>query len=133
MRKFPLRPPPWGGLTEPLFEKYYKDHKDEMLNEVKQSWDFKNILIQDLIAHKEYLDDVLPRIALFKIGAKEIMEDKSGINDVAAGNRDETEDMKVRAELMKNAVHMKDMDVDELPEEYKDYVKYRHLLIISIT
>ena len=94
-----------------------------MLNEVKQSWDFKNTLIQDLIAHKEYLDDVLPRIALFKIGAKEIMEDKSGINDVAAGNRDETEDMKVRAELMKNAVHMKDMDVDELPEEYKDYVK----------
>jgi TRAP-type C4-dicarboxylate transport system substrate-binding protein len=51
------------------------------------------------------------------------MEDKSGINDVAAGNRDETEDMKVRAELMANAVTMKEMNFDDLPEEYKDYVK----------
>ena len=94
-----------------LFEKYYKDHKDEMLNEVKQSWDFKRGLIQDLMAHKEHLDEVLPRIALFKQGAKEIMEDKTGINNMSAGNRDETEDMKVRAELMKNAVTIKEMDI----------------------
>ena len=106
-----------------LFEKYYKDHKDEMLNEVKQSWDFKRSLIQDLMAHKEHLDEVLPRIALFKQGAKEIMEDKTGINNMSAGNRDETEDMKVRAELMKNAVTIKEMNIDDLPEEYKDYVK----------
>lgn len=105
------------------FNKYYKDHKVEMLQEVKISWDFKQSLVWDLVAHKEHLEEVLPRINLFKIGAKEIMEDKSGINDVSAGNRDETEDMKVRAELMKNAVTMKEMDIDDLPEEYKDYVK----------
>jgi len=105
-----------------LFEKYYKDHKEEMLEEVKMSWDFKRGLVQDLMAHQEHMEEVLPRIALFKIGAKEIMEDKSGINNMSAGNRDETEDMKVRAELMKNAVTMREMDVDDLPEEYKDYV-----------
>ena len=86
------------------------------------SWDFKRGLVQDLMAHQEHMEEVLPRIALFKIGAKEIMEDKSGINNMSAGNRDETEDMKVRAELMKNAVTMREMDVDDLPEEYKDYV-----------
>jgi len=108
---------------ETKFNEYYKDHKDEMLAEIKTSWDFKQSLVWDLEAHKEYMDEVLPRINLFKVGAKEIMEDKSGKNDMSAGNRDETEDMKVRAELMKNAVTMKEMNIDDLPEEYKEYVE----------
>lgn len=105
------------------FAEYYKDHKDEMLDEIKMSWDFKQSLVWDLEAHKEHLEDVLPRINLFKIGAKQIMEDKFDTNDMSSGNRDETEDMKVRAELMANAVTMKEMNFDDLPEEYKDYVK----------
>jgi hypothetical protein len=94
-----------------------------MLAEIKTSWDFKQSLVWDLEAHKEMMDEVLPRINLFKVAAKEIMDDKSGVNDMSAGNRDETEDMKVRAELMKNAVTMREMDLDDVPEAYKDYVK----------
>ena len=59
----------------------------------------------------------------FKQGAKEIMEDKSGINNMSDGNRDETENDLVRAELMKNAVTMREMDFDDLPEKAKIYVK----------
>ena len=54
-----------------------------------------------------------------KIAAKEISEDKSGINDLSAGARDEAEDNRIRAELMANQVWVKEMDVNDVPEEYK--------------
>ena len=105
------------------FQDFYKDHKDAMLNEVKMSWDFRNSLAHDLEAHKEYMEEVIPRVSMFKIAAKEIMEDKSGLNDMSGGSRDETEDMKVRAELMKNAVTVREMEINDLPEDYANLVK----------
>ena len=69
------------------------------------------------------MEEVIPRVSMFKVAAKEIMEDKSGFNDMSGGNRDETEDMKVRAELMKNAVTVREMEVNDLPEDYANLVK----------
>jgi len=105
------------------FQEFYKEHKDEMLEEIKVSWDMRNSMAHDLEAHKEHMEEILPRIALFKIAAREIMEDKSGLNDMSGGAKDETEDMKVRAELMKNAVTVREAEVKDLPEEYQKLVK----------
>lgn len=101
------------------FEEAYKNNADAMLEVVKLSWDFKINLAHDLEAHKDHMEEVLPRIAMFKIAAKEISEDKSGINDLSAGARDEAEDNRIIAELMANQVWVKEMDVNDVPEEYK--------------
>jgi hypothetical protein len=77
----------------------------------------------DLEAHTEHLEEVLPRISLFKVAAKEISEDRSGLNDMSGGERDETEDQKIRAELMANSVFIGEMNLDEVPEDYQSFVK----------
>ena len=50
-------------------------------------------------------------------------KDLSGTNNVADGNKDETEDQMVRAVLMANAVHIKTMKIEDVPEDLKKYVQ----------
>ena len=94
------------------------------------SWDFKRGLIQDLVAHQEHMEEVLPRIALFKQGAKEIMEDKSGINNMSDGNRDETENDLVRADITtKNKAKYEEINkyLDEMEERIKEVAEKEEL------
>ena len=109
-------------LTEKFTEAYNR-RPDEILNIIKLSWDFKIGMSGDLEAHTEHLEEVLPRISLFKVAAKEISEDRSGLNDMSGGERDETEDQKIRAELMANSVFIGEMNLDEVPEDYQSFVK----------
>ena len=73
-------------LTEKFTEAYNR-RPDEILNIIKLSWDFKIGMSGDLEAHTEHLEEVLPRISLFKVAAKEISEDRSGLNDMSGGEK----------------------------------------------
>jgi hypothetical protein len=60
---------------------------------------------------------------MFAVAVKEMSKDKSGTNNVADGNKDETEDLMVRAGLMANAVSIKTMKIEDVPEDLRKYVQ----------
>ena len=49
-------------------------------------------LLGDLEAHEEYWQEIKPKVDMFAVAVKEMSKDKSGTNNVADGNKDETED-----------------------------------------
>ena len=109
---------------EKEFKKAYDSEKrEEVLEEVKISWQYRHQLLGDLEAHEEYWQEIKPKVDMFAVAVKEMSADKSGTNNVADGNKDETEDQMVRAGLMANAVHIKTMKIEDVPEDLKKYVQ----------
>ena len=107
-------------LNSAFEEAFNGERRNEMLEEVKVSWTFKQQLLGDMEAHEDYWANVKPLTDMANIAVKEIAK-KEGEDET--GGKDETEDAMVRAGLMANAVRFKTIDLDNVPEEYKELVE----------